>query len=93
MGCAPRNLAPLRKCCPAVRQIADFVLPATSFLEHTDVQGAYGHYFVQQSNQAIGLFPVVLVMYTLISYLTDKWIYDRRQRKQSKSGGGKAPAR
>jgi anaerobic selenocysteine-containing dehydrogenase len=32
---------------------ADFVLPATSFLEHTDVQGAYGHYFVQQSNQAI----------------------------------------
>jgi anaerobic selenocysteine-containing dehydrogenase len=32
---------------------ADFVLPATSFLEHTDVQGAYGHYFVQQSTQAI----------------------------------------
>jgi len=32
---------------------ADFVLPATTFLEHTDVQGAYGHYFVQQSTQAI----------------------------------------
>ncbi len=32
---------------------ADFVLPATTFLEHTDIQGAYGHYFVQQSNQAI----------------------------------------
>ena len=32
---------------------ADFVLPATTFLEHTDVQGAYGHYFVQLSNQAI----------------------------------------
>jgi anaerobic selenocysteine-containing dehydrogenase len=32
---------------------ADYVLPATTFLEHTDVQGAYGHYFVQQSNQAI----------------------------------------
>jgi glycerol uptake facilitator-like aquaporin len=44
--------------------------------------------FLKQSNQAIGLFPVVLVMYTLISYLTDKWIYDRRQRKKSGAGGG-----
>jgi len=32
---------------------ADFVLPATTFLEHTDIQGAYGHYFVQLSKQAI----------------------------------------
>jgi molybdopterin guanine dinucleotide-containing S/N-oxide reductase-like protein len=32
---------------------ADFILPATTFLEHTDVQGAYGHYFVQHSKQAI----------------------------------------
>ena len=32
---------------------ADIVLPATTFLEHTDVQGAYGHYFVQRSHQAI----------------------------------------
>ena len=32
---------------------ADFVLPATTFLEHTDVQGAYGHYFVQLSRKAI----------------------------------------
>ncbi len=32
---------------------ADFILPATTFLEHTDVQGAYGHYFVQLSRQAI----------------------------------------
>ena len=32
---------------------ADFVLPATTFLEHTDIQGAYGHYFVQLSRQAI----------------------------------------
>ena len=32
---------------------ADYVLPATTFLEHTDIQGAYGHYFVQLSNQAI----------------------------------------
>jgi anaerobic selenocysteine-containing dehydrogenase len=32
---------------------ADYVLPATTFLEHIDIQGAYGHYFVQLSNQAI----------------------------------------
>ena len=32
---------------------ADIVLPATTFLEHKDVQGAYGHYYVQISNQAI----------------------------------------
>ncbi|HTX74589.1 MAG TPA: molybdopterin-dependent oxidoreductase [Terracidiphilus sp.] len=32
---------------------ADYVLPATTFLEHTDAQGAYGHYFVQWSHQAI----------------------------------------
>jgi anaerobic selenocysteine-containing dehydrogenase len=32
---------------------ADYILPATTFLEHRDVQGAYGHYFVQLSKQAI----------------------------------------
>jgi anaerobic selenocysteine-containing dehydrogenase len=32
---------------------ADYLLPATTFLEHTDIQGAYGHYFVQLSRQAI----------------------------------------
>jgi molybdopterin guanine dinucleotide-containing S/N-oxide reductase-like protein len=32
---------------------ADYVLPATTFLEHTDVQGAYGHYYVQLSQKAI----------------------------------------
>ena len=32
---------------------ADYILPATTFLEHADIQGAYGHYFVQLSSQAI----------------------------------------
>jgi anaerobic selenocysteine-containing dehydrogenase len=32
---------------------AEYILPATTFLEHTDVQGAYGHYFAQLSQQAI----------------------------------------
>ena len=32
---------------------ADYLLPATTFLEHTDLQSAYGHYFAQFSQQAI----------------------------------------
>ncbi|MGC1450906.1 MAG: molybdopterin-dependent oxidoreductase [Candidatus Sulfotelmatobacter sp.] len=32
---------------------ADIVLPATTFFEHKDLQKAYGHYFLQVSNQAI----------------------------------------
>ena len=32
---------------------ADMVLPATTFFEHKDLQKAYGHYYVQVSNQAI----------------------------------------
>jgi anaerobic selenocysteine-containing dehydrogenase len=32
---------------------ADIVLPATTFLEHKDIQGAYGHYYLQMSQQAI----------------------------------------
>ena len=32
---------------------ADIVLPATTFLEQKDIQGAYGHYYLQLSQQAI----------------------------------------
>ena len=32
---------------------ADILLPATTFFEHKDLQAAYGHYYVQVSNQAI----------------------------------------
>ncbi|HLZ40597.1 MAG TPA: molybdopterin-dependent oxidoreductase [Candidatus Sulfotelmatobacter sp.] len=32
---------------------ADIVLPATTFFEHKDLQKAYGHYYLQVSNQAI----------------------------------------
>ena len=32
---------------------ADVVLPATTFLEQKDIQGAYGHYYVQLSKQAM----------------------------------------
>ena len=47
---------------------------------------------LKQSNQAIGLFPVVLVGYTVVSYYTDKWVYDRRRRKKAKQGGGQKAA-
>jgi len=43
---------------------------------------------LHQSNQAISLFPIVLGLYTVISYYTDKMIYDRRQRKKAKQAGG-----
>jgi len=32
---------------------ADIVLPATTFFEHKDLQKAYGHYYLQVSDQAI----------------------------------------
>jgi hypothetical protein len=46
---------------------------------------------LKQSKSAISLFPIVIAMYTVISYYTDKFVYDRRQRK--KAGGGGAAAR
>jgi hypothetical protein len=48
----------------------------------------------QSASHAYPLFPVVLVFYTVISYFTDKWVYDRRQRKKAKqAGGGRAASR
>jgi hypothetical protein len=46
-----------------------------------------------QANQAIALFPIVLLMYVPISYYTDKWIYDRRQRKKALAGERRTPSR
>src|SRR5271154_5925552 len=45
------------------------------------------------SASAIGVFPIVLGLYTLVSYYTDKWIYDRRQRNKAKAAGGRGSAR
>ena len=47
----------------------------------------------QSSKQAFPLFPIVLVFYTLVSYYTDKFVYDRRQRKKARESGGRAPSR
>jgi hypothetical protein len=46
-----------------------------------------------QPNQAIALFPIVLLMYVPISYYTDKFIYDRRQRKKASARERRTPSR
>jgi hypothetical protein len=43
-------------------------------------------FLLKNSNGAIALFPIVLVGYTVISYYTDKWVYERRQRKKAAQG-------
>jgi Flp pilus assembly protein TadB len=48
---------------------------------------------LDKSNQAISFFPIVLAFYTVVSYYTDKFMYDRRQRKKAKAGRGGAPSR
>lgn len=39
--------------------------------------------FFKNSNQAVALFPIVLIMYVPISYYSEKWAYDRYQRKKA----------
>jgi hypothetical protein len=36
---------------------------------------------------AFALFPIVLLMYVPISYYTDRWTYNRKQRAKAKGGG------
>lgn len=38
---------------------------------------------VFKKSSLVALFPIVLVMYVPISYWTEKWAYDRRQRKKA----------
>lgn len=48
---------------------------------------------LKKPNQAIAYFPVVLLIYVPISYYTDQWLFNRRQRSKAKRGGGKAASR
>jgi len=49
---------------------------------------------LKNSNEAIALFPVVLLFYWPISYYSDAWMYRRRQRqKASAKAKAKAEAR
>ncbi|HEX5853441.1 MAG TPA: hypothetical protein VFY36_10150 [Solirubrobacteraceae bacterium] len=47
-------------------------------------------FVLKQSNNGVALFPIVIAMYTVISYYTDKFVYDRRQRRKAKGGGAAA---
>jgi molybdopterin guanine dinucleotide-containing S/N-oxide reductase-like protein len=55
---------------------ADYILPATTFLEHTDAQGAYGHYFLQYSHQAIAPLGEVRSNVWLFSQLAQRMGFD-----------------
>ena len=47
-------------------------------------------FLINKPQQAIELFPIVLLIYVPISYYTDQWMYGRRQRnKARRAAGGK----
>ena len=41
---------------------------------------------VLKTSSGLVLFPIIVAGYTLVSYYTDKWIYDRRMRKKGTAG-------
>lgn len=43
---------------------------------------------LKKPNQAIALFPIVLIGYVPISYYTDTWLYKRRMASKAKQTGG-----
>jgi hypothetical protein len=45
---------------------------------------------LKQSTSAIGIFPIVLAGYTVVSYYTDKWVYNRRMAKKAGASKGRA---
>jgi hypothetical protein len=47
-------------------------------------------FLLKQPGEAIALFPIVLLLYVPISYYSDTWMFNRRQRRKAASGGGKA---
>jgi hypothetical protein len=49
-------------------------------------------FLLKQPNQAIALFPIVLIFYIPISYYTDMWLYRRRMRNKARSDS-RAPVR
>jgi hypothetical protein len=46
---------------------------------------------LKKPNEAIELFPIVLIAYVPISYYTDTWLYNRRMRNKAKQAGGGVP--
>jgi hypothetical protein len=44
---------------------------------------------LKKPNQAIALFPIVLIAYVPISYYTDTWLYKRKMASKAKQAGGR----
>ncbi|HKO13983.1 MAG TPA: molybdopterin-dependent oxidoreductase [Acidobacteriaceae bacterium] len=55
---------------------ADYVLPATTFLEHKEIQGAYGHYYAQLSEPAIAPLGEARQNVWLFSQLAQRMGFD-----------------
>lgn len=47
----------------------------------------------KKPNEAVALFPIVLVLYVPISYYTDSWLYRRRQRQKVAKAAAEKAAR
>ena len=45
---------------------------------------------LKHPNQAVALFPIVLLAYVPLSYYTDLWLFRRRQAGKAKRAGNKA---
>ncbi len=43
---------------------------------------------LKKPNEAIALFPIVLIAYVPISYYTDMWLYRRKMRSKTRQTGG-----
>jgi hypothetical protein len=43
---------------------------------------------LKKPNEAIALFPIVLIAYVPISYYTDMWLYKRKMAGKAKQAGG-----
>ncbi len=46
--------------------------------------------FIKHSNGAVAAFPIVLAGYTVVSYYTDRWVFNRRMKKKVKEGKAQA---
>jgi hypothetical protein len=47
---------------------------------------------VGKSNAAIAFFPILILVYWPVSYFSERWAYNRRQRAKA-AGGGRAGRR
>ena len=46
-------------------------------------------FLIKKSQEAIELFPIVLLLYWPLSYYTDQWMFRRRQRSKARQTGGR----